>query len=182
MPHSTYAKIFDVLTSLSDGNPRDIFELSQEIHEEKLESFAIWRRGEGSDRPLKSYCSPSSIRRVIRLVYALELIRIDENRRTCYIQPIGRNALKGDNYPVQLGAQLIKYMRETIGITLEELERIIKSIKHPKVADSYTIYQSIASQRGMQVSEEEFRRLLYLLQRCGKLEASIRKIYMAPGE
>jgi hypothetical protein len=177
MPHSTYSKIFDILLILNNGRPREVFELSNEIHEKKLESFAIWRKAEGLNRSVKSYCSPSSIRRLIRFIDALELIKIDENKRMCYILPTGENALIGDNYPVQLGAQLIMCMKESIGISLEELEKIIKSIKPPKVADRDTIYQIVVSRRGVNSSEEEFRRLLYLLQRCEKISASVRKIY-----
>ena len=182
MPHSTYSKIFDVLSILNNGRPRDIVELSNEIHDKKIESFAIWRRAEGSNRSLKGYCSASSIRRLIRFVDALELIKIDENKRNCRILPTGENALVGENYPVQLGAQLVRYMKEKIGISLDELERILKSVKPPKLADSETIYQIVASRRGVNSSEEEFRRLLYLLERCEIISASVRKIYAPSAE
>jgi hypothetical protein len=179
MPHSTYSKIFDLLSYIRNGNPRDIFELSQEIHDNEIESFAIWRKTEGSNRSQKSFCSPSSIRRLIRFVNILGFIRIEENKRNCRILAIGKNALSGENYSVQLGAQLVKYMREYIGISLEELERVITSLRSPKIADSATLYQIFLTRRSITITEEEFRRLLYLLERCDKIDASVRKIYQA---
>ncbi len=176
MPHSTYSKIYDLLSVVKDSGPRDIFELSQHIHDSKLESFAIWRRTQGSDRSIKHYCSPSSVRRVIRFTHKLGLIEL-ENQRTCRIQPAGENALMGENYPVQLGTQLMKYMRDEIGLSFEDLKKVISSIKPPQVADSSTIFLAVSKRSGVDVSEESLRRLLFLLQRCGKLNAAIKKVY-----
>lgn len=101
MPHSTYSKIFDVLTLLEQEGEKDIFDFSKQIHDTKMESFAIWRRVSGEVRPVKEYCSPESIRRVIRFMEKIELVEIINNR-TCKIRPAGSNALVEENYPIQL--------------------------------------------------------------------------------
>jgi hypothetical protein len=176
MPYSTFSKIYDLLQALNRAGPKDIFELSEEIHNAEIESFAIWRRSEGSDRSVKSYCSEPSVRRLTRFVGALGLIDI-ENQRMCQINDIGKNALVGDNYATQLGAQVIKYMKESVGLPFEDLERHIESVKRPAIADAQTIYQTLVLPRKLPVSEDAFRRLLYLLQRCGILIGTVRKIY-----
>jgi len=83
----------------------------------------------------------------------------------------------GENYPVQLGTQLMKYMRDEIGLSFEDLKKVISSIKPPQVADSSTIFLAVSKRSGVDVSEESLRRLLFLLQRCGKLNAAIKKVY-----
>jgi hypothetical protein len=176
MPYSTFSKIYDLLSVMDKAGPKDIFELSHEIHETQIESFAIWRRPDGSGQPIKSYCSEASIRRLTRFAHALGLIDI-ENQRICQINDIGRYALSEDNYATQLGTQVMRYMRESIGLPFDELERHIESIKRPAIPDGQTIYQTLVLPRKLSISEDQFRRLLYLLQRCGILSGIVRKIY-----
>lgn len=176
MPYSTFSKLYDLLTVMDEAGPKDIFELSREIREAKIDSFAIWRRVEDSGQPVKSYCSEASIRRLTRFAYSLGLIDI-ENQRICQVNDIGRNALSGDNYATQLGAQVMKYMRESVGLPFDDLEEHIESIRRPAVPDTKTIYQTLVLPRKIEISEDRFRRLLYLLQRCGILTGTVRKIY-----
>lgn len=177
MPHSTYTKIYDTLAYLEKVGAKELRELSEEIHNANIESFAIWRRADGTTRPVKSFCSPQSIRRLLRFMNEIELVDI-EKERVCKIRPEGINALKGENFPTQLGAQLIKYMRETVKLPFSSLESIIKQIKRPQIPDNDTIFDIAKKQKAL-ISEESFRRLLYLLQRCDKLSASVKKIYSA---
>ena len=176
MPYSNYSKIFDILSFLESTGPINIFDLSRRIHDEQVESFTIWRRSPTSSQPSKSFCSPASIRRLIRFLDFIELIEIDNNR-ICKNGQAGTNALKGENYPVQLSAQLMKYMRVVANLSFEELESIIDGIDHPQIADYETLFDH-AKKQGLTLSDNEFRRLLYLLQRCGKLQANIKKIYL----
>jgi hypothetical protein len=177
MPYSTYSKIYDLLSVLDQIGSKDIFELASEIYGRGIESFAIWRRSEGSERPVKGYCSEASIRRLIRFVCLLQLIDM-ENARICRINQIGKNALTGDNYSTQLSAQVKTYMREVVGLAFEDLSAHIDTLKVP---DARTIYLTLIVPRKLGISEEDFRRLLYLLQRCGELAGVIRKIYSTTG-
>ena len=176
MPYSTFSKMYDLLMVLDQTGAEDIFRLSRQIHEGRIESSAIWRRTGGSDQPVKSYCSQASIRRLIRFAHALGLVAI-ENQRTCEINDIGRNALTGDNYATQLGTQVIWYMGQSVGLTLDDLENHIDSLDRPAIPDAQTIYQTLVIPLNLPVSEDRFRRLLYLLQRCGILSGIVRKIY-----
>jgi len=176
MPQSTYSRIYDILSVLNQTQPIEISRLAAEIGNRQTESFAIWIRPRGSTTSEKSYCSEASIRRLIRFTERLELIEIAKER-TCAMNAIGRHALQGNNYPTQLGAQVVKYMREDIGLPFEDLEKHIAGIRHPELADADTIYRTLVPARKLPVSEPELRRLLYLLQRCGRLQGRIRKVY-----
>ncbi len=176
MPHSTYSKIYDVLSTLNHVEEQDIFDLARQINENEFESFAIWRRPEGSDQTVKSYCSEASIRRLIRYMHSLGMIDI-ENQRVCRINEVGRNALTGDNYSTQLGSQIVRYLRVTVGLPFNDIQDQIASIQRPAIPDAQTLFQTLVISRNLPISEDEFRRLLYLLQRCGLLSGRIRKIY-----
>ena len=120
MPYSQYSKMHDLLRELSAKEEAvEINGFAEEIHNKQIESFAIWRRAEGSDSSIKTYCSTTAIRRLIRFAAELELIEIHDQRR-CELTPMGANALQADNYPTQLAAQVVKYLREKAGITYEE--------------------------------------------------------------
>lgn len=177
MPHSSYSRIYDLIFELSKKNESiRIFEFSEEINSKQIESFAIWRAGPTPNSPIKSYCSPSSIRRLIRFASELGFLRIGD-QSLCEITPIGRNALNTENYPVQLAAQLIKYLRDEAGITLEEIENIIVDIPKPSLPYFDTIYHQILSTKDLRISENRLRGVLFLLERCKVLETATRKAY-----
>ena len=179
MPHSTYSRILDILVTLERTGPIDLFKLAEQIRGNRTDSFAIWRRVSGSSQAAKTYCSEAAIRRLIRYSAQLELVSI-KNQRLCGLSRIGANAIKGENFSSQLGAQLVKFLRDHLSLPFDDLVKHINSVKPPKVPDSDTLFQTISSKRALDISQEEFRRLLYLLQRCDKLDAKVRKIYSLP--
>ena len=66
----------------------------------------------------------------------IELVDI-EKERVCKIRPEGINALKGENFPTQLGAQLIKYMRETVKLPFSSLARLYPNATYPMVGQEW---------------------------------------------
>jgi hypothetical protein len=181
MPQSNYSKIFDLLTELAtEDAPRDLFEFAEEIHAKQLESFAIWRPGPEPDSlPTKSYCSPRSIRRLVRFAADLGFIELGE-KRTCSLTAYGRNALREDSYDRMLAAHLAIYLRQKAGISYAEIKEAITSIRRPEVAFFDTIYDRLDGAENLQIGKQRFRMVLYLLERCSMLTSITRKIYYAP--
>jgi hypothetical protein len=176
MPHSNYSKIYDLLQGLSSKEmPVGLVDFAHEIHNNRLESFAIWRAADGG-APVKTYCSPESVQRLIHFAEQLNLIRVDEQGR-CSISGIGLNAVNRRDYPRHLGAQLVRYLRDEVGITEAELKGVIGGIRRPRVPDFDTIFERVTDGRTLGVSKDHFRGVLYLLERCGMLETMIRKVY-----
>jgi hypothetical protein len=181
MPYSNYTKIFSLLTELADGDePRDIFQLAEEIRAKEIESFAIWRAGpEPGSLPTRSFCSPEAIRRLIRFVAELGLVQIGEGRQ-CSLTTYGQNALRGDNYSRVLATHVAMYLKGNAGITYSEIRDTIASIQSPEVPFFDTIYGQISSERDLLIGESRLRMVLYLLERCGMLTSITRKVYFAP--
>jgi hypothetical protein len=176
MPHSNYSKIYDLLQELSSKEmPVGLVDFSHEIHNNRLESFAIWRAADGG-LPAKTYCSPESVQRLIRFAAELNLIRVDDQGR-CSISGIGLTAVDRAAYPRHLGAQLARYLRDEVGITEAELKSLIGGIRRPRVPDFDSIYERVTDGRTLGVTKDRFRGVLYLLERCGLLETMIRKVY-----
>ena len=181
MPYSNYSKIYDLLTELAkEDRPKDLFDFAEEIQNSQIESFAIWRPGSEPDTPpTKTYCSTTSIRRLIRFVTELGFIDLDEERQ-CRLTSYGRNALRGDNYPRVLSTHLTMYLKDRVGVTYSEIKETILAIQRPEVAFFDTIYGRISSQKDLQIRQSRFRMVLYLLERCGMLTSLTKKIYFAP--
>ena len=181
MPHSNYSKIFDLLTELDRADtPQDVFEFAERIHEQEIESFAIWRPGpDPGSLPVKTTCSTKAIRRLIRFVAELGLVEIGEGRQ-CRLTSYGRNALREDNYPRVLATHVAMYLKDGAGITYSEIKDTIASIRSPEVPFFDTIYGRISSERDLQIGESRLRMVLYLLERCDMLSSVTKKIYFAP--
>jgi hypothetical protein len=154
--------------------------LAEQIHEQEIESFAIWRPGPDPDSlPIKTYCSAKAIRRLIRFVAEIGLIELGEGRQ-CRLTNYGQNALRGDNYPRVLATHVAMYLKDGAGVTYSEIKDTIASIRSPEVPFFDTIYVKISSERDLQIGEGRLRMVLYLLERCGMLESVTKKIYFAP--
>jgi len=181
MPYSNFTKIFDLLTELEkEGSPTDLFQFAEEIQKKEIESFAIWRPGPDPEAPpAKSYCSPTSIRRLIRFTAELGLIGLDDERQ-CTLTTYGQNALRGDNYVRVLSTHLTMYLKEKSGVTYSEIKDIIASVRRPQVAFFETIYGLITEEQELHIGKARFRMVLYLLERCSMLTSITRKIYFAP--
>jgi hypothetical protein len=173
MPYSTYSRIRDLLDSINNRQPIDIFDLSNVIHDEGVESFAIWRRG-SSGASIKQYCSPSAIRWLIRFGHELGLISID-NSRNVTPTPDGRNALSGTNYNAQLATQINEYL-EANGTSYATLVETIRNVQPPNVPDRYTVFESLSS-KGMKLDGDRFRRIINLLVRTNQLASQMRRFF-----
>jgi hypothetical protein len=181
MPHSNYSKIWDLLTEMVEEDaPIDLFQLAEEIHETKIESFAIWRPGpEPGAPPVKTYCSPKSIRRLIRFASDLRLVNIEDGRR-CSLTPEGRRAQRRDNYGRAMTTQLSVYLREQTGVTYSGIKNTITSIRRPDVPFFETIYDRLSREQELQIGKNRLRMVLYLMERCGMLTSITRKLYFGP--
>ena len=181
MPQSNYTKIFDLLSELAtEDAPKDLFEFAEEIHEKQIESFAIWRAGpEPDSSPVKAYCSPKSIRRLVRFAADLGFVELGE-KRTCTLTAYGRNALREDSYDRMLATHLAMYLRQTAGISYSEIKDVIGSIRRPEVPFFDTIYNRLNGAQELHIGKQRFRMVLYLLERCSMLSSITRKIYYAP--
>lgn len=181
MPQSNYSKILDLLTELAkEDAPKDLFEFADEIQDRQLASFIIWRPGPEPDSPpIQAYCSPKSIRRLVRFVADLGFIEIVE-KRTCSLTTYGRNALREDSYDRMLSTHLTLYLRQKAGISYSEIKDVIAAIRRPEVPFFSTIYDRLDGAQDLQIGKQRFRMVLYLLERCGMLTSITRKIYFAP--
>jgi hypothetical protein len=181
MPQSNYSKIFDLLNELAEEDaPKDLFEFAEEIHGKELESFTIWRPGPEPDSPpIQAYCSPRSIRRLVRFVAALGFIELGD-KRSCSLTTYGRNALREDNYNRMLSTHLTLYLRQHAGVSYSEIKDVIASIRRPEVPFFDTIYERLDGTQDLQIGKQRLRMVLYLLERCGMLSSLTRKIYFAP--
>jgi hypothetical protein len=181
MPYSNYSKIFALLTELArDNTPQDVFVLAEQIREQEIEAFAIWRPGPApGSLPVKTISSTKSIRRLIRFVAELGLVEIGEGRQ-CSLTTYGRNALREDNYPRVLATHVAMYLKDKAGITYSDIKDTIASIRRPEVPFFDTIYSRVSSERDLQIGEDRLRMVLYLLERCGMLSSVTKKIYSAP--
>jgi hypothetical protein len=181
MPYSNYSKIFALLTELAQNNtPQDVFVLAEQIREQEIEAFAIWRPGPApGSQPVKTICSTKSIRRLIRFVAELGLVEIGEGRQ-CSLTTYGRNALREENYPRVLATHVAMYLKDDAGVTYSEIKDTITSIRSPEVPFFDTIYGRVSSERNLQIGEVRLRMVLYLLERCGMLDSVTKKIYFAP--
>lgn len=173
MPYSTYTRLRDLLGWVADAGSSDIKTLAEAIHEEPVESFAIWRRGTGGNS-IKQYCSPAAIRRLIRFAAELDLVNI-ENSKDVSLTPQGQNALRGSNFDWQVSTQLKGYL-EKYRTTFAVLAKVIRDIKLPEIPDLYTVLEKLRRQ-GATIDDREFRRVINLLVRTGELGSRMRRMF-----
>ena len=173
MPYSTYTRIRDLLYHVAAAQQKDYSDLAQIVHEEPVESFAIWRRGTAGNS-VKQYCSPKAIRRLIRFMRALELVNI-ENNREISLTPKGQNALQGNNFNPQLSTQLKEYLEKN-GANFATLIKTMKDVKLPEVPDRYTILEHLRAQ-GATIDDEKFRIVVNLFVRTGELSSRMRRMF-----
>jgi hypothetical protein len=127
----------------------------------------------------KTTCSPEAVRRLMRLAADLGLAAIDEEGR-CSLTRFGYSALAPGNYDKVLSTHLALYLKERVGVTYTDIKDALGLVRHPEVPSFDILYRHLAAQKGIKVPEDQFRTLLYLVERCGMLTTQIRKIYFAP--
>jgi hypothetical protein len=181
MPYSNYSKIYDLLNVMSNlGGPQDLFDLAETVQAREIESFAVFRAGpEPGDEVEKSYCSTATIRRLIRFTAELELTEIDEGRQ-CQLTQYGKNATSEDRYADTLSTLLANYLRQKAGVSYSDIKDTITAIRRPDVAFFETIYERLSSQADLGITKDRLRSVMYLLERCGRLDSVTKKIYFAP--
>ena len=179
MPRSTYSKIFDVLTLLgSCDQPIDIDKFIDLLRSNKLKSFEIFKRNPSSGLIQTDYCSEYSVKRLLSFMNHLELVKIPEKQKL-EISAEGRNGLDADNFPTQLSTQLVKYLRRDFKIELEDINVAIRRIEKPDLPFIPVILMHLSESRTEPLSEDWFRKIMYLLERCGEFHAVTRKAYSA---
>lgn len=179
MPRSTYSKIFDVLTLLeSCDQPIDIDEFVELLRSNKLKSFEIFKRSPSTGLIQIDHCSEHSVKRLLSFMNRLELVKIPEKQKI-EITAEGRYGLDAENFPTQLSTQLVKYLRRDFKIELSEINQAIKRIEKPDIPYIPVILSYLSESREEPFSENWFRKIMYLLERCGVFSAVTRKAYMA---
>jgi len=181
MPYSNYSKIRDLLRQLAQqGSPQELGSYIESVRAQEIESFSIWRAGPGPDQPpVKSTCSADAIRHLVKFVSELGLVSVDEGG-LCSLTGSGQRAQAEGNYDKVLATHLAMYLKDKAGVTYTDVKDAIRTIQRPEVPSFATIYQALGRQKEIGVPEEQFRGLLYLLERCGMLSTQIRKLYFAP--
>ena len=181
MPYSNYTKIHDLLTRLSaEPAPLEINDLAEVIRSEEIESFAIFRPGDGPGTPSeKTMCSAAAIRRIVRFTADLGFIEIGTGR-LCRVTGFGRNALQEGNYNHALATHVTMYLNENAGMSFTDLKDTITAIRRPDIPFFETIYKRLKAERELTITQSRLRMLMYLLERCEQLTATVRKVYSVP--
>lgn len=176
MPYSTFSKIHDVILTLQElKTPIEIDELAQRIQEDtSKQSFYVWISGDNGS--VKTRCKVTSIQKQIVFSGTLGLVNIN-NIHMCQLSSIGQFALQRDNYAGQLAAQVKNYIRNELSLRFDQLEEAIKSLKSEPVPDFDALKEAVKRKFNVNPPDAEFRRALYLLERCEVVNAEMRKVY-----
>lgn len=177
MPYSTFSKIYDILVELSEGGDATVEELAERIYTEwpKAGSFTFFRRTAEDRPPIGQPCTRRCIQRNISFAQYLGLLHIEDG--VCALTDEGVNAMRGDNYPAQLGT-LVNGILADGGFPATEIVRAISTLIAPELPDWETIWKHRPD--GCRLDRERFRKLLYLLGRSGDLELTIKLLYGIP--
>jgi hypothetical protein len=180
MPYSNYSKIRDMLLELDRlGGTPALGVLAESIRSQGVESFSVYRAPAPGAPPERSACSPDAVRRLVRLAADLGFVAIDEEG-LCSLTRVGRSAVVPGSYDKVLSTHLALYLKERVGVTYTEIKEALGQIRPPEVPSFDTLYRHLAGRKEIKVPEDQFRTILYLLERCGMLTTQIRKIYFAP--
>jgi hypothetical protein len=165
---SLYNKIQTLLVHVKDKSFSDKYDFSEYISKKKIAAFEVPTKGKA-----KKYCEPSTVRKAIDLAVKLGLIENAGNNLTAD----GLTAARNDNsFKNILGAQIISYLNENkLGIT--RILETIDGIQRPEFPEAETIFEEVKGD-DTEIDEEEFRRLLYLLYLCDKLDRPIKYLYL----
>lgn len=163
---TTYTRIRQVLYYL-EGHPdeRQLDTIARNIRLSGIAEFHL-RSSDGE------MMSEASIRRLIRFMDELDLIKLENGElRNKSSFAYARN---DDTYAkiIDMKAQALLSAR---GVTIDDIGKAIRKVKLPSAPDAPTLYEKISPS---DMSEETFRRLLYLLARAGRaMDRSIRVHY-----
>jgi hypothetical protein len=165
---SLYNKISTLLDHVKDRSFDDRYDFSAYISKKKFAAFEVPTKGK-----VKKYCAPSTVRKSIDIAVKLGLLVNDGNGLTAD----GLTAARDDNsFKNILGAQIMSYLNKNrLGIT--RILDTIDGIQRPEFPEAETIFEEIKGD-GTEIDEEEFRRLLYLLYLCDKLDRPIKYLYL----
>lgn len=174
LPNTMYHKIHDVLDVCSTRRDARLSDLVEAILARRFDSFAYWApRTEPGDR--RRQCSPSTVRRAIRLTQALSLLSIDGQGKTCRLTPDGENALRPGRFEPTI-ADRVQRRLQSLGYGYTLMSRVIESICLPDLPDAQTLYDR-RPEGAEGLGESEFRRLLRLLADCHRFRVRNARLF-----
>jgi hypothetical protein len=171
---SIYSKMRAVLANLKRKKFTDIYELSEYVASQKLDAFEVPTSGGGQPK----FCSPAAVRKTIRFAMRLKLVgeMKEEGEAGCFLTSDGVTAARNEaSFANILGSQVITFLNEK-GLGIQRIHDIIGKIEPPDVPDADTIFAKGKS-GSTGLDEDEFRRILYLLYLCEKLDRRPKYLY-----
>jgi hypothetical protein len=164
---SIYNKLFAVVSHLKAKTFANATKYAEYLHKEKLDAFEVPTKGKQ-----KKYCGPGTIRKTISVAAKLGLI--DNN--SFELTSEGSAAAKSvNNFRSILGAQILGYLDDN-KFGIQQVLDTIDSLEPPDLPDATTIFEN-GKTKETKIDEQEFRKLLYLLYLCEKLDREIKHLY-----
>ncbi|MGA8733220.1 MAG: hypothetical protein WB558_04785 [Terriglobales bacterium] len=125
------------------------------------------------DSEERRYLSAKALR---RLLYFLQQIKLIEIQDEITLTAAGREALKTEAYDRIVSRLVLEYLWER-GISLDTIHAMIESIELPEVPEPSVIFEKLTAKQQSRISQERFRRLLYLLACTKRLGRNLKVIY-----
>lgn len=164
---SLYNKLHAVVSHLRSSHTNHAVEYSEFLRKARLEAFEV-----PSKNKTKQYCEPSTIRKTISLATKLGLIDAETFQLTSEGTNAARSATTFKNI---LAAQLLEYL-DSKRFSITRILESIDSITPPKLPDAPTIFDDGKTEHTT-IDEPEFRKILYLLHLCDRLDREVRHLY-----
>lgn len=164
---SIYNKLFAVVSHLKASNSTTATEYSEYLHRKKLDAFEVPTKGKK-----KAYCEPATIRKTISLAVKFGLIENDSFELTSD----GVAAAKSNSsFKNMLSSQIVGYLEEK-QFGIDQILEAIESITLPDLTEAATIFEK-GKTAETKIEEPEFRKLLYLLYLCERLDREVKHLY-----
>lgn len=167
--NSTYNKIKEIIAT-AQSFPEEINSFSERL-QSNANSFVYYKRD--GDQTIEAPCSIGSIKRNINLCVDLGLIQSSES---CALTEEGIEGLDTEKFDSVLRMVVLGFIDKN-GASWSDIENAIENLDY---ADPESIYKYLS----IQISEEDFRKLLFLLSLCGLekgeniLHGYIKKTYL----
>lgn len=170
---TTFSRIYTIIQKFPKGNGwMDRHNFLLNFRKRKLKEFKI--RGDGSS--IDDYMKEESINNLLLLMRSLELIDVTSNGQVKITDKGLKCKNAEDIYMKQLKSSIKSYF-EKKDIPMNKILEVGKSIQYPDVPNADTVYNLIATpQQG--ISEDHFRKMLYLYSCAGGIERKMRVHYL----
>jgi hypothetical protein len=167
--NSIYNKLRVILSSLRRRKFADTHSLAVFLEKEKLDEFEVPTKGSR-----RIYCEAATIRKTIGLSIRLKLISEDGE---CALTTDGASATHDEaSFKNILAARIVTYLGEK-DFGIQRILETIDKIAFPDLPEADLIYER-GKTPDTQLDEDEFRRLLYLLALCDKLDRQAKYLYL----